>query len=52
MVLIGFSGNKTFTVKKRLCNENGRVLIFDTLIDDTVFMLLIFYNANTESEQI
>ena len=33
--LICFSGNKTFTVKKRLCDENGRILILETLIDDS-----------------
>ena len=55
-VLIGFSGvligNKTFTVKKRLCDENGRILILETSIDDSEFILINLYNANTESEQI
>ena len=51
-VLIGFSGYKTFTVKKHQCYENGRILISETLIDDSEFILINFYNANTESEQI
>ena len=51
-VLIGFSGNKTFTVKKRLCDENIRILILQTLIDDSEFILINLYNASTESEQI
>ena len=51
-VLIGVSGNKTFTVKKRLCDGNGRILILETLIDDSEFILINLYNANTESEQI
>ena len=51
-VTIGFSGNKTFTVKKHVCNENGRILILETLIDDSEFILVNFYNAYTESEQI
>ena len=55
-VLIGFSGvpigNKTFTVKKRLCDENGRILILETSIDDSEFILINLYNANTESERI
>ena len=46
------SGNKTFTVKKRLCDENGWILILETLIDDSEFILINLYNANTESEQI
>ena len=33
-VLTGFSGNKTFTVKKRLCGKNGKILILETLTDD------------------
>ena len=35
-------GNKTFTVKKRLCDENGRILILETSIDDSEFILIIF----------
>ena len=37
-VLPVFSGNKTFTVKKRLCDENGRVLILEIWIDDSEFI--------------
>ena len=48
-VLMSFSGNKTYTVKKRLSDENGRILILKTLIDDSEFILINFYNANTES---
>ena len=48
-ILIGFSGNKTFTVKKHLCDENGRILILETLIE---FILINLYNANTVGEQI
>ena len=51
-VLIGFSGNKTFTVKKRLCDENGRILILETFIDNSGFILINFYNVYTESGQI
>ena len=43
------SGNKTFTVKKHLCDENGRILILETLIE---FILINLYNANTVGEQI
>ena len=53
-VLIGFSGNKTFTEKLRrnMCDENDQILILEILIDDSEFILINFYNANTESEQI
>ena len=39
-VLISFSGKKTFTVKKCLCDENDRILILETLFDDSEFILL------------
>ena len=39
-------------MKKRLRDENGRILILETLIDDSEFILINFYNANTDSEQI
>lgn len=51
-VLTGFSGNKTFTVKKRPCDENGRILILETFIDNSGFILINFYNVCTESGQI
>ena len=51
-VLIGLSGNKTFPVKKHLCDENGRILILERLIDGSEFILINFYNTNTESKQI
>ena len=37
---------------KCLCDENGRILISETLIDDSEFILINLYNANAESEQI
>ena len=49
-VLIGLSGNETLTTKKHLCDDNGRILILKTLIDDSVFILIKYYNANIESE--
>ena len=51
-VLVGFSGNETFTVKNRLCDENGRILISEALIDDSSLILINLYNASTETEQI
>ena len=51
-ILTGFSDNKPFTVKKHLCDKNGRILILETLTDDSEFILINFYNVNTVSEQI
>ena len=39
-------------MKKSLSDENGRVMILEILIDDSVFNLINFYNANIENEQI
>ena len=39
-------------MKKLLCHKNGRILISETYIVDSDFILINFYNANTESEQI
>ena len=51
-VLIGRSGNKTFTVKKYLFDKNGRILVLEALIDDSELTLINLYNANTEKKQI
>ena len=37
-VLIGFSGNKTFSLKKRLCCDNSEILILETMIYDSVYL--------------
>ena len=51
-VLIGLSSNKTLTVKKRLCDENGWLLILERLLDGSEFILINFYNAHKEGKQI
>ena len=51
-VIISFSGNKTYTVKKRLRDENGRILILEKLIDGTEFVLINLYSANTKCKQV
>ena len=33
-------------------DKSGRVLLVEATIDDTVFVLINIYNANTESEQL
>ena len=35
-----------------MCDENGRILILETLIDESQFILINLHNPNTESEQI
>ena len=51
-VLIGFIGNKPFNVKNKISDDNGRILILEVNIDDSEFLLINLYNANTEKEQL
>ena len=51
-VLIAFYGNQDITVKKKLSNKKGQLLVLDTRIDGSDFLLINIYNANTEKEQV
>ena len=51
-VMIGYIGSKKFTVNKISHDNGGRILILEANIDDEIFILVNFYNSNTESEQI
>ena len=51
-VLIAFFGTGTFTVKKQQTDKEGRILILDVSINDSEYILINLYNANTENEQI
>ena len=51
-VLIAFYGNQDITVKKKLSDKKGRVLVLDARIDDSDFLLINIYNANTEKEKV
>ena len=35
-----------------VCDKNGRILILDAELNDTNFLLISFYNSNSESEQL
>ena len=50
--MIGYLGSKKFQLNKINKDDHGRILIVDANIDDQKFVLINFYNANTESEQI
>ena len=51
-VMIGYLGSKKFQLIKINKDDHGRILIVDANIDDQNFVLINFYSANTESEQI
>ena len=50
-----YSGKETFFVKKtnkQETDKEGRILILDVSINDSEYVLINLYNANTEKEQI
>ena len=51
-VLVGFYGNINYSVKKKLSDNSGRILVLDVTIDGTEYLLINLYNWNTEPEQL
>ena len=51
-VAIGYCGTEAFKVVNTACDKNGRILILDAELNDTNFLLINFYNSNTESEKL
>ena len=49
-VLLAYFGTEKFTVKKQQTDLNGRILILDVSINDSEYILINLYNANTEKE--
>ena len=51
-VLTAFYGFQNISINKTMSDNSGRILILDVKIDDLTLILINFYNANTEKEQI
>ena len=51
-VLIAIYGNLNICVKNKMHDNDGRVLILDATINGSDYLLINFYNANTEREQL
>ena len=51
-VAIGYCGKEAFKVVNTACDKNGRILILDAELNGTNFLLINFYNSNTESKQL
>ena len=51
-VLIAYFGTGTFIVKKQQTDKEGCILILAVSINDSEYILINLYNANTENEQI
>ena len=45
-------GKETFTVKKQETDKEGRYLILDVSVNNSQYILVNSYNANTEKERI
>ena len=52
IVKIGYLGSNKIKVNRIKNDNQGRILIVDADIDGETFVLINFYNANTEAEQI
>ena len=51
-VAINYCGTEDFKVVNTARDKNGRMLILDTELNGANFLLINFYNSNTESEQL
>ena len=51
-VLIAIDGNLNICVKDKVHDNDGRILILDATINGSDYLLINFYNANTEREQL
>ena len=51
-ILIEIYGNLNICVKNKVHDNDGRLLILDATINGSDYLLINFYNANTEREQL
>ena len=51
-IAIGFVGTKALNILNIKRDDLGRILVIEVKTDDSVFVLINIYNANTESEQL
>ena len=50
--VFGFYGNITYSVKKKLRDNSGSILVLDITIDGTEYLLINLCNMNTEPKQL
>ena len=51
-VVIAFYDNRNVVVKNKCNDDSERILILEVTIDDTEYLLVNIYNANTGQEQL
>ena len=49
---MGYVENNKVDVLDKKTDKNGRILISDVMVDETNFVLVNIYNANTKTEQV
>ena len=49
---IGYCGTEASKMVNTVCNKKGGIVILDAKLNDTNFLLINFYNSNSESEQL
>ena len=47
-----FFGSKSVTITKEISDNNGCILVLQVKTDDENYLLVNFYNSNTEPEQL
>ena len=47
-----FFGTITYTVRKKVSDKHGGILMIELLINDTNFRLINLHNTNTENDQL
>ena len=51
-VLVAFREGLHFTVKKETKHSKGRILMLKSIIQNSKYLLINLYNANTEQQQV
>ena len=52
ILVVSYFGKETFNVEKQETDKEGRILILDVSVNDSEYILINLYNANTKKEQI
>ena len=51
-VLIAFREGLHFTVEKEMKDSKGRILMLKSVIQNSTYLLINFYNSNTQQQQV
>ena len=51
-VLIAFQNDLHVAIKQKVCDENGRFIVLECIIQDSPFLVINLYNSNNKGEQV